>query len=186
MKNKSVLLWGFVFLFVSCNRNKYISQAIEERVYMPIPIAEEKSYFEIDFDKLTGINYDDKLSSLDLTCNINSACIKTGTIVEEDDISLVVAKEKDRTIFEKTRDVDFKTKSGLSIESPVSKYFEVCGAELFVEPGTCVYIQLEDDWRACISMANMVIKLDEPILYFYKVDPKYSNAMSLKEWNCVQ
>ncbi|MBR0125980.1 MAG: hypothetical protein IJM03_11575 [Treponema sp.] len=175
MKNKSVLVLIFVFLFVSCNR--------KEKIYMPVSIPKDNILCEIDFEKLKDLPYDDTLTSLDFTCNINSACIKTGTKVQEGDISFVVATENKGIIFKKTKDVDFRTKSGLSIKNPVSKFLEVYGAQLFVEPGTCVFIQLEDDWRACVSMANMIIKLDEPVLYFYKVDSNYSRAMTLKEWN---
>ncbi|MBP5575420.1 MAG: hypothetical protein J6X67_01455 [Treponema sp.] len=186
MKNKSGLVWIFIFLFVSCTRNNCRAQATEEKSYMPISIPEDKNHSEIDFEKPKEVPYDDALSSRDFICNINSACIKTGTKVQEGDISFVVATENKSIIFKKTKDVDFKTKSGLSIKNPVSKFLEVYGAELLVEPGTCVFIQLEDDWRACVSMAKMTIKLDEAVLYFYKVDSKYSRAMTLKEWNSVQ
>ncbi|MBR6144255.1 MAG: hypothetical protein IKQ23_08225 [Treponema sp.] len=183
MKNKSGLVWIFIFLFVSCTRNNCRAQATEEKSYMPISIPEDKNHSEIDFEKPKEVPYDDALSSRDFICNINSACIKTGTKVEEGAISFIVAMENDSIIFKKTKDVDFRTKSGLSIKNPVSKFLEVYDAQLFVEPGTCVFIQLEDDWRACVSMANMIIKLEEPVLYFYKVDSNYSRAMSLKEWN---
>ncbi|MBQ2481184.1 MAG: hypothetical protein II516_08045, partial [Treponema sp.] len=70
MKNKSVLVLIFVFLFVSCNR--------KEKVYMPVSIPEDNILCEIDFEKLKDLPHDDTLTSLDFTCNINSACIKTG------------------------------------------------------------------------------------------------------------
>ena len=84
---------------------------------------------------------------------------------------------------DKTKDVDFITKKGLTIKDRLSRYLEIYGAEFFIEPGTCVFLKLEDDWRACIAMADMTLNLDETILYFYKVDPSYSRSMTLKEWN---
>lgn len=183
MKNKIRPIFVLIFLLAGCTNNKFPSPEKEEKVYGQIFIPEDNIDYEIDLEKHMPFFYDDTLIPRDYTCNINSACIKEGSKVEEGNITFIVVAEVDKIIFKKTRDTDFKTKSGLSIKDPVIKFLEVYSAKMFVEPGTCVFLQLENGWRACISMANMTVNLEEPVLYFYKVDSNYSRAMTLKEWN---
>ncbi len=178
-----IIICLLIFLLISCTSRNNKLEKIDCIIYEPIIIPADTTDFETYYEEQKRIHYEETVDLIDVTCNINSACIKIGTEIERENISFVVVKEDDKIIFLKTRDFDFKTKSGLSIKDPVSKYLETYGTEFFVEPGTCIFLKLEDDWRACISMANNTIKLDESILYFYKVDSKYSNAMTLKEWN---
>lgn len=117
------------------------------------------------------------------TCNINSSCIRQGELITENGIEFVVATQEGIPIYKKTVDPAFHTKSGLSITDSVLKYLDVYSGEIYIEPGTCVFIQLEDDWRACIAYSDFKVKLDAPILYFYRVDSRYTHAWTLREWN---
>ncbi len=177
------LLFPLLFIILSCSNNKPKTVIIDGKEYVAMSIPEDKTNDVLDFDKPAEPYYDDTLYEWDLGCNINEASLEIGTKVEEGDVTFVVATREDKVIFKKTKDVDFKTKKGLTIKDRLSRYLEVYGAEFFIEPGTCVFLKLEDDWRACIAMADMTLNLDEAILYFYKVDPNYSRPMTLKEWN---
>ena len=182
-KNKIGIFFALFIFFIGCKSNNLSSTEKKENDYGAVLIPEDNIDYGINFEKNMSVLYDDTLKSSDYSCNINSACIKKGVKVEEGNITYIVATEGDKIVFKKTRDIDFKTKSRLSIKDPVIKFLEMYPANFFVEPGTCVFLQLEDGWRACISMADMIINLEEPILYFYRVDSSYSKAKNLKEWN---
>lgn len=181
-KIKAGLMFAAVILLTGCASNKLPHQENEE-TYGVILIPPDNLDHEIDYEKRMSVSHDDTLTSCGYLCRINSACIREGSKVEEGNITFIEVKKDDKTVFKKTRDVDFKTKSGLTIKDPVIKLLELYSSKIFVEPGTCLFLQLEDGWRACIAMADMTVRLEEPVLYFYKVDSGYSRAMTLKEWN---
>lgn len=182
-KNKIEIFFALFIFFIGCKSNNLSSTEKKENDYGAVLIPEDNIDYGINFEKNMSVLYDDTLKSSDYSCNINSACIKKGVKVEEGNITFIEVKKDDKTVFKKTRDVDFKTKSGLTIKDPVIKLLELYSSKIFVEPGTCLFLQLEDGWRACIAMADMTVRLEEPVLYFYKVDSGYSRAMTLKEWN---
>ncbi|MBO4386908.1 MAG: hypothetical protein J5817_07840 [Treponema sp.] len=177
MKKKIFIISIVAIICFFCIASKFLTKKVK---YVAISIPPENEEVSI-FDK--DGNQSEEERSISEWCNINAACIREGKRVKENGLELVVATENGVEIYKKTVDKNFLTQSGLSIKDPVSKYLEIYGNAIFIEPGTCAFIQLENDWRACIASSDLNVKLDGYVLYFYKVKEGYTHSMTLGEWN---
>lgn len=119
--------------------------------------------------------------ALDKTCNINASTIKCGILKTEHDILYICAEENGKVIYTKTNDKNFKTKEGLSIESSLIDFFRTYGTDIKFEIGTCMFLEISDGWRICLSN-DYTIDFSAPVKYFYKIDPRYSRSMSIEEY----
>ena len=136
-------------------------------------------YTEInEFDEMDFHNADDKFNE---SCLINAGTIIIGETTVKDGITFIYAEENDKIIYIKTIDENFKTAEGLSIKSSLKDFFKVYGQDFQFEVGTCMYLELSDGWKACLSY-DYTIDFSGHILYFYKIDEDYSSHMSLVDY----
>jgi hypothetical protein len=121
---------------------------------------------------------DDKVNE---TCRINAGTIKIGKQKVENGITYIYSEENDKIIYTKTVDKKFKTAEGLSIENPIIEFLKIYGTNIQFEVGTCMYLELSDGWKACLSYDYTLDFLGH-VLYFYKIDENFSRHMNLVDY----
>lgn len=167
---RKILLFLYLFNIYSIwagENNDFMQLLIPADKDRSFSLSSEYEYVEVD--------------NSNQTCNLNSACIQIGSTVEENNITYVICKENEKVIYTKTFDANFESEEGYTINSLVYELITNKPSMIFVEPGTCVFVQLRNEWRACVSTTTN-IDLMQPVKYFYKIDNKYTNYMTLDEW----
>lgn len=119
--------------------------------------------------------------SISNICNINASTIKKGEFRIVEGVLYVCVIKDGKIIYTKTNDKKFETKEGLSINSSLFDFFKTYGTDIKFEIGTCMYLELSDGWRACLSN-SYALDFSMPILYFYKIDTEYSRTMNLEDY----
>lgn len=97
-----------------------------------------------------------------------------------DNITYWAAIKQNRLIYIRTSDIQFETEDKLSVNSTVAECIEKYPNSVYVEPAVCIFVQLENGWRACISADLENIPLSAKIQYFYKTDNNY--YWTLTKW----
>lgn len=176
-RNKKLIRKVFLILLTCILTPFVFSQNIENdgNSYVMIEIPAETD------DNLFGpINFHVR-NEITETCHINSGTILIGETKIKNGITYVDAELDGKIIYTKTIDERFKTAEGLSIKSPLKEFFKVYGQNIKFEVGTCMYLDLSDGWRACLS-DDYTLDFSGRILFFYKIDEDYSWHMDLIEY----
>ena len=97
-----------------------------------------------------------------------------------DNITYWAAIKQNRLIYIRTSDIQFEIEDKLSVNSTVAECIEKHPDSVYVEPAVCIFVQLENGWRACISTDLENIPLSAKIQYFYKTDNNY--YWTLTKW----
>ena len=90
-----------------------------------------------------------------------------------DNITYWAAIKQNRLIYIRTSDIQFETEDKLSVNSTVAECIEKHPNSVYVEPAVCIFVQLGNGWRACVSTDLENIPLSAKIQYFYKTDNNY-------------
>ena len=100
--------------------------------------------------------------------------------IVSDNIIYWAAIKQNHLIYIRTSDIHFETEDKLSVNSTVAECIEKHPDSVYVEPAVCIFVQLENGWRACISTDLENIPLGAKIQYFYKTDNNY--YWTLTKW----
>lgn len=133
-------------------------------------------------DLLMAIGIEDNvLSEYNDTLLVNAGTMLHGKRVMVDNISYSVAYKNGKPVYVETRDINFNTIEGLSINSTVADCL-MLGIKIEAEPGVGLFMRLKKGWRVYLSEGEGFLCLSDKIKYFCVISDSLSFSIDLKSW----
>lgn len=98
-----------------------------------------------------------------------------------DGITYKIAFRNNRVVYVETRDKNFISAEGLSLNSCIAECLNI-GQKLEFEPGIGFFMRLKNGWRVYLSNNGDNLKLSDNVMFFCCMDETLSHCWSLKEW----
>lgn len=123
----------------------------------------------------------DEISETESIVFVNEGTSLKSSTMEINGITYKIACRNSKVVYVETRDKNFVSSEGLSINSSVAECLEL-KTKLEVEPGIGLFMRLKNGWRAYLSNGEDILRLSDNVKYFCCMDENLSHSMSLKNW----